>query len=140
MMVRTFFKLSLAICFSLSTLMTSTVFAQGEAPKYEINDGKVDKGTFNGWRRFHSTCHACHGQDALGSSFAPNLTDSMKTMKYEMFLETVTYGRQVKNAAGADQAMPAFGKDPNIMKYIDDLYRFLSARANGDLPPGRPKK
>jgi mono/diheme cytochrome c family protein len=139
-MCKIFQKSISIILLSLFALPINVINAQAEEPKYEIADGKVDKGTFNGWRRFHSTCHACHGQDALGSSFAPNLIDSLKTIDYATFVETVTKGRQVTGASGAAAAMPAFGEDPNIMKHIDDLYRFLTARASGGLPPGRPKK
>ena len=40
---------------------------------YRIVDGKVDFGTYNGYRRYHNSCHRCHGPDAVGSSFAPSL-------------------------------------------------------------------
>lgn len=139
-MCKLLLKTTITICLLLSAAVINTVSAQEEEPKYEYADGKVDKGTFNGWRRFHGTCHACHGQDALGSSFAPNLTESLKTLDYQVFVETVSNGRQVTGAAGATTAMPSFGNDPNIMKHIDDIYRYLTARAKGSLPPGRPKK
>ncbi|MCP4487417.1 MAG: c-type cytochrome [Gammaproteobacteria bacterium] len=109
-------------------------------PEYVVVDGKVDKATYNGYRRFHGTCHACHGQDALGSTIAPALATSLKAMNYETFVKTVTEGRQVTDATGAVRAMPAFGKDPNITKHLDDIYRYLTARAEGILAPGRPKK
>jgi mono/diheme cytochrome c family protein len=111
-----------------------------EVPEYTVKDGKVDKGTYNGYRRFHGTCHACHGQDALGGSFAPALVESLKTVGYDTFVKTVTEGRQVTDATGAVNAMPSFGQDPNITKHLDDIYRYLSARADGVLGPGRPKK
>ena len=111
-----------------------------EVPQYTVKDGKVDKGTYNGYRRFHGTCHACHGQDALGGSFAPALVESLKTVDYDTFVKTVTEGRQVTDATGAVNAMPSFGQDPNITKHLDDIYRYLSARADGVLGPGRPKK
>ena len=111
-----------------------------EIPEYTVKDGKVDKGTYNGYRRFHGTCHACHGQDALGSSFAPALIESLKTVDYDTFVKTVMEGRQVTDASGAVKVMPSFGKDPNITKHLDDLYRFLKARSDGVLAPGRPKK
>lgn len=133
-------KLGFASALLLFTAMTNTVIAQEEEPKYVITDGKVDKGTFNGWRRFHGTCHTCHGQDALGSSFAPNLTESLNTIDHAAFVETVSSGRQANSAGGGASAMPAFGEDPNIMKHIDDIYRYLTARAKGGLAPGRPKK
>ena len=111
-----------------------------EAPEYTVKDGKVDKGTYNGYRRFHGTCHACHGQDALGGSFAPALIESLKTVDYDTFVKTVMEGRQVTDASGAVKAMPAFGQDPNITKHLDDIYRYVKARADGVLAPGRPTK
>ena len=111
-----------------------------DIPKYTVKDSKVDKGTYNGYRRFHGTCHACHGQDALGGSFAPALVESLKTVDYDTFVKTVMEGRQVTDATGAVKAMPAFGQDPNITKHLDDIYRYLKARSDGVLGPGRPKK
>lgn len=125
---------------TIATLGFATQTLAGEVPKYIIKDGKVDKGTYNGYRRFHGTCHACHGQDAMGSSFAPALTESLKTVDYETFVKTVMEGRQVTDATGAVKAMPSFGNDPNVTKHLDDIYRYLTARADGMLGPGRPKK
>ena len=34
--------------------------------------------------------------------------------------------------------MPALGDNPNVMCYIDDIYIYLKARADGGLPRGRP--
>jgi len=114
--------------------------AEGEVPKYTVEEGKVDKGTYNGYRRFHGTCHACHGQDAMGSSFAPALIDSVKNIDYASFKKTVLEGRQTTDSSGAVKAMPPFGQDPNVYKHLDDIYRYLAARADGVLGPGRPKK
>ncbi len=111
-----------------------------EDPQYVVDEGKVDKATFNGYRRFHGSCHVCHGQDAMGGSFAPALVESMKTVDYDLFVKTVTEGRQVTTATGAVSAMPAFANDPNVMKHLDDIYRFLKARSDGVLEPGRPAK
>ena len=124
-----------AIYFSLTTEATAA-----EISKYVVEDGKVDKGTYNGYRRFHGTCHACHGQDAMGSSFAPALVESLKTLDYGTFKKTVMEGRQSTTSSGTASAMPAFAKDPNVSKHLDDIYRYLTARADGVLPPGRPKK
>ncbi|MBX2885645.1 MAG: cytochrome c [Granulosicoccus sp.] len=124
-----------------SVLVSPVVLASDvEEPKYVSEDGKVDKPTFNGYRRFHGTCHACHGQDAMGGSFAPSLVESLKTLSYEDFKTTVIEGRQATNASGATSAMPAFGQDPNITKHLDDIFRYLTARADGVLDPGRPAK
>lgn len=130
-----------SIALILPLLLPAMVQAEeSEAPKFVVENGKVDSGTFNGWRRFHGTCHACHGQDAMGSSFAPALATTMKTMDYATFKKTVMEGRQVKDASGAVQAMPAFANDNNVTKHLDDLYRYVAARASGKLAPGRPEK
>ncbi|QCO18402.1 cytochrome c protein (plasmid) [Azospirillum brasilense] len=108
-------------------------------PTYIVKDGQVDKGTYNGYRRFHATCHTCHGFDASGSSFAPSLADSLKRLSYDDFKEVVVNGRQNQGATG-DKVMPSFGLDPNIMDHLDDIYRYLKARADGALPGGRPQR
>ena len=123
----------------LATGFGAPVRAQDEKP-YTVEDGKVDKGTYNGYRRFHGTCHACHGQDANGSSFAPSLVDAMKELSYDDFKATVTNGRIIENADGSTNAMPAFAENVDIMKYLDDLYAYVKARSDGVLAPGRPAK
>ncbi|NYZ14496.1 cytochrome c protein [Azospirillum sp. RWY-5-1] len=108
-------------------------------PTYMVKEGGVDKGTYNGYRRFHSTCHTCHGFDATGSSFAPALVESLKRLDYYAFKDVVVNGRQTQGATG-DKVMPSFGLDPNVMNHLDDIYRYLKARADDALPGGRPKR
>ncbi len=97
---------------------------------------QVDWNTYSGWRRYHAECHVCHGPNAEGSSFAPALHDSLKTMSYEKFLQVVSSG-QVRDVAGTKYVMPALGDNPNVMCYIDDLYVYLRARSTDALPGGR---
>jgi len=108
-------------------------------PTYIVKDNQVDRGTYNGYRRFHSVCHTCHGFDAAGGSFAPSLVDSLKRLSYDDFKEVVINGRQVAGATG-DRVMPSFGTDPNVVQHLDDIYRYLKARADGALPGGRPQR
>jgi methanol metabolism-related c-type cytochrome len=107
-------------------------------PTYKIGkDGKVDWYTFSGYRRFNGTCEVCHGFDGSGSSFAPDLTDSLKTMGFNDFAKTVSSGKKDVNTAQS-LVMPAFGDNKNVMCYLDDIYVYLRARADGALPGGRP--
>ena len=76
----------------------------------------------------------------MGSSFAPALTESLKSVDYDTFKKTVLEGRQSTTATGAVSAMPPFAQDPNVTKHLDDIYRYLTARADGAIGPGRPKK
>lgn len=115
------------------------VDANGD-PTFNVEaDGTVDWYTFSGYRRYHSDCHVCHGPAGMGSSYAPALVDSSKTISYGEFLEVVTSGRQ-KVGAAQNSVMPAFGLNKNVMCYIDDIYIYLRARANGAGGTGRPPK
>ena len=106
---------------------------------YTITDGKVDFGTYDGYRRYEAYCLRCHGPDGAGSSYAPALVDSLKTMSYENFLEVVVNGR--KNVSTSQQSvMPAFGEAMDVMENIDDIYSYLKARADGALGRGRPER
>jgi methanol metabolism-related c-type cytochrome len=118
----------------------NTSSSADDAQPYHIDsDGTVDWRIFNGYRRYHSICHTCHGPDGLGSSFAPNLTESLKTMSYDQFVDVVVNGRVDVNTA-ADKRMPALGTNPNVMCYIDDIYAYLKARSDGVVGRGRPQK
>jgi methanol metabolism-related c-type cytochrome len=102
-------------------------------------DGTVDWYTYSGYRRYHSECHVCHGPDGMGSSYAPALKDSLKTMSYPDFLGVVASGR--KNVSTSQEnVMPAFGDNPNVACYMDDLYVYLRARASDAVGRVRPAK
>jgi methanol metabolism-related c-type cytochrome len=109
----------------------------GDPQPVVTKDYQVDWGTWDGFRRYHDACHVCHGPNALGSTFAPALADSLKTMDYNTFVATVSGGKR-ENRGGTEFVMPSFGEDKNIMCYIDNIYTYIKARANGVLPPGRP--
>ncbi len=107
-------------------------FDKEDEPTYNKNDkDQWDWLTFNGNRRYHAECHVCHGPLGLGSSFAPALAESMKTMTYDQFRETVTNGRSIKQTDGSSNVMPAFGTNKNVMCFVDDFYVYLKARADG---------
>ena len=107
-------------------------------PTYKISpDGVVDWYTYSGFRRYHSDCHVCHGPNGEGSSYAPALANSLKTLGYADFVNIVTNGRKNVDAAN-DKVMPAFATNVNVMCFIDDIYVYLRARANDAIPGGRP--
>jgi len=60
-------------------------------------------------------------------------------MSYSDFADVVVNGR--KNVTTAQEnVMPAFGTDPNVMCYLDDIFVYVRARANEAVPRGRPQK
>lgn len=116
--------------------------AASDAPPYTVSCQQgaasaaacaVDRVTWTGWRTYHSSCNHCHGQDALGGSFAPSMAAGFQRADtYAAFREIVE--------DGIEGAMPGFAGNPNIGDKIDALYQYLSARANGALPAGRPAR
>ncbi|GBF26046.1 cytochrome c-553I [bacterium MnTg02] len=111
-----------------------------DVPTYNVKeDGTVDWYTYNGYRRYHQYCHVCHGPDALGSSFAPPLKDTLTDMTYEQFQEIVVNGRTVITTS-KQNVMPAFGDNLNVMCFLDDLYAYVKARSDDAIPRGRPQK
>jgi methanol metabolism-related c-type cytochrome len=109
-------------------------------PTYKIEeDGTVDWATFSGFRRYHAECHVCHGPDGEGSTYAPALKNSALTLDYYDFIAIVAEGRQ-KVGAAENSVMPAFGTNPNVMCYLDDIYTYLKARGTSSVDRGRPAK
>jgi methanol metabolism-related c-type cytochrome len=108
-------------------------------PTFKVSDGSVDWYTYSGFRRYHSECHVCHGPDGEGSSYAPALADSLKTIGYAEFFGIVTGGKQ-DLSAGQEKVMPAFAENKNVMCYLNDIYVYLRARSQDAIPRGRPPK
>lgn len=113
--------------------------ADEEKPYHIAADGTVDWTVYNGFRRYNGICYVCHGPDGEGSSFAPSLVDSLKTLSFDQFMNTVVNGKETVNTA-SEKKMPALGTDPNVMCYINDIYAYLKARSDGAVGRGRPAK
>lgn len=100
---------------------------------YTIVDGKVDARTYNGFRRYNAGCNHCHGPDGVGSTFASSLVD--RPLDIEAFRRVVREGQ-----SDGVSVMKGFAGDPNFAPYIDDIYAYLQARADGALGRGRPTR
>jgi mono/diheme cytochrome c family protein len=139
-------------------------FAQARNPPlpgdYRVTDGRVDRGTYIGWRLFHTTCYGCHGVGGVGTDLAPNLVERVKTMTPRAFAAKVLTSYRLvspgeegseleatlealmqreRGSARGLLLMPAWESHANVPPHVLDLYAYLSARADGMLGPGRPK-
>jgi len=79
------------------------------------------------------------GPDGAGSSYAPDLVDSVKHMSKDNFEEVVVNGRTNVNAAN-ENVMPPFGEVEDVVTYLDDIWAYFKARADGVLGRGRPPR
>ncbi|MER8827345.1 cytochrome C [Mesorhizobium sp. M0938] len=117
--------------FSSQADLTTGKLATGKF--YEIVGGKVDARTYNGFRRYHGSCNHCHGPDGMGSTFASALVDRLPSIG--VFRSNVRDGVRT-----GPSVMKGFADDPNVAPYIDDIYAYLQARADGALGRGRPQR
>ncbi len=107
-------------------------------PTYKIDGKNVDYYTFAGYIRYSANCLQCHGPDALGSTYAPNLADALKTIGYDEFYGIVSGGKQ-NVSASQNLVMPALGENKNVMCYINAIYVYLRARSTDAMGRGRPE-
>jgi methanol metabolism-related c-type cytochrome len=109
-------------------------------PTFKVEpDGTVDWYTYIGFTRYSAECLRCHGPDGMGSTYAPALIDSMKHISYSDFYGTVASGKKAVSSS-QDLVMPAEGDNKNVMCFIDEIYAYLRARADGTVGRGRPEK
>lgn len=126
----------------------------------QTRNSSVDLSTYLGWRAFHSSCHTCHGVDAVGTNVAPNLVDRVRDLSAREFsIKVLTSYRVVIQSGEArgdsgtireqflqealrrergELVMPAWEGDPQVKPFLLDLYSYLRARADGALGPGKP--
>ncbi len=133
--------------------------------EYVVVDGKIDRGTYAGWRLFQAHCQGCHGVDGLGTGKAPNLVERIGNYTPRGFATKVITSYRIvpmspDSGPPADPGerdallelvmkrerqqrgqplMPAWDGDADVVPHVLDIYAYLNARAWGDLKPGKPQ-
>jgi mono/diheme cytochrome c family protein len=116
---------------------TDAPAAAGAKP-YVVNGNKIDMNTYKGYLYYGDQCMRCHGPDGSGSSYAPNLTQSLKVMSKEDVENTIINGRKHVDQSN-DKVMPSFGTNQDVVENIDNIYAYLLARSDGALGRGHPE-
>jgi mono/diheme cytochrome c family protein len=97
----------------------------------------LDAAVYEGWKQFSINCARCHGDEAAGTSFGPNLLASLRPdgpiPTREVFVALLTAGRPDRGMPGA----ATLGLSPDR---FDGLYAYLSGRSSGRLHGGRPAR
>lgn len=126
---------------------TATATASTEKHSYKEADGKsvttdfavfngsdqktVSDSVFLGYEQYNSYCFRCHGGDAVGGEYAPDLRKSLENnMTFDQFLGVAMAGR-------ADKGMPSWAGFFEE-KEIRAIYDYIKARQLGLVPVGRP--
>ena len=144
--------------------------AQPRDPKpmpgeFVVIDGRVDAGTYAGWKLFHTHCVACHGIGGGGTGVAPNLVERIGNYTPRGFATKVLTSYRIvpmspdsgppedpaerdallelvmkrERSDRGQPLMPAWEPNPEVAPHVLDLYAYLNARAEGGLGPGQPK-
>jgi mono/diheme cytochrome c family protein len=104
-------------------------------PYHPVPRDTVDNDTYQGWKQYELNCARCHGEYAVGTSFAPALIVSLKdggtVPSQEAFITTVCAGRP-------DKGMPSWCALGLEMDKIQRMYMYVKGRADGKIGPGRP--
>jgi len=99
--------------------------------------GWMDFATYKGWRAYHAECHVCHGPDAMGSTYAPSLMKSVQEgLSWDDFFAVIINGRYEADGAQKGNVMPAFGENSNVAPHVEDMYRYIKARADDKIRRG----
>ena len=155
------------IVLMITTLVSLPVIGNGdtETEYYHVAGNKVDQRTFLGWNLFNDACVGCHGAGGTGTAMAPDLTVSVARMspvefetkvlqRYLISLpeeEAVSDDRtalrraliaeinkqQARESGGT--VMPKWEHNPIVRERVQDIYRYLKARADGILGAGKPE-
>jgi len=126
---------------------TGKAATAGESHTYKTTDGKsvqtdvavftgadqkqVTPAVFSGFEQYNSYCFRCHGGDAVGGEYAPDLRKSLAGgMTYQQFLSTAMAGHP-------DKGMPSWAGFFQE-KDIHAIYDYIKARQLNLIPEGRP--
>jgi mono/diheme cytochrome c family protein len=125
-----------AAALALSICSTPRASAQEVRDIYHpVPRDTVSQSVYNGWKVFQLDCARCHGEEATGTSFAPNLLASVGkeglVNTQELFVATVCGGRK-------DKGMPAWCELGLEIPKIMDIYAYVRLRSDGKMGPGRP--
>src|SRR5687768_4284797 len=121
---------SMAVLCVVVNLGGAVQSAGGQTPPAASASAATYQDVYNGWKWWHVYCFRCHGQDAAGSTTAPNLTDPALKITRAGFIRSVRVGVP-------DTAMQGWSKLLDD-KQIGQLYLYVRARTDKVLPPGRP--
>jgi cytochrome c len=103
------------------------VFDQQKQKGHEV----VTDDIFGGFEKYDSYCFRCHGFDAVGGEYAPDLRKSLDNgmSKHDFFV--------VSMEGQASKGMPGWAGFFNADE-LTQIYEYVDARALDLIAPGRP--
>ena len=102
-------------------------------PVFETNKNRqvVSDAIFGGFEKYNSYCFRCHGFDAVGGEYAPDLRQSLSNGMTKRSFFTVSM------AGKPDKGMPAWAGF-FTSEDLNQIYEYVKARSLDLIGPGRP--
>jgi len=100
----------------------------------------VSDQVYTGWKYFQVYCARCHGDNALGTMTAPDLTYSVTEeggVTADSFKVVVRNG--ASDPSAPDRRMRGF-EDLLDSTLVEAVYLYVRARSDSTLAPGRPHR
>lgn len=95
----------------------------------------ISRQVYDGWKQYELNCARCHGEYAVGTTFAPALVVSLReggtVPTQDAFVTVVCQGRKEKG-------MPSWCELGLEMNKILGIYAYVKGRADGKIQAGRP--
>jgi hypothetical protein len=111
--------------------------ASAPDPYHPIPSDTVDASTYEGWKRYRLLCDRCHGEEARGTTFGPDLLPALSpdgsVPSQEAFIALMHCGRPEKG-------MPPAERLGLSEEYYVGLYQYLHGRSTGRYAGGRPAR
>lgn len=126
------------LAFLIADMQTLSAQSDSSArPKSGTGTDVLDPSTYEGWKQYRLLCDRCHGEEARGTSFGPDLLPAFRQggaiPSTESFKAFITAGRPDKGMPPAAQ----LGLPP---EHFDGVYRYLEGRSSGKYTGGRPTR
>jgi hypothetical protein len=97
----------------------------------------LEPAAYEGWKQYRLVCDRCHGEEARGTTFGPDLLEALKpggpVATREGFIALMVVGRPEKG-------MPPASRLGLAPEHFDGLYDYLHGRSTGRYFGGRPAR
>ena len=129
--------LAILLLLGASQLLAAQSPSEATDPYHPSPRDTLDAVTYEGWKHFRLLCDRCHGEEARGTTFGPDLLPALRpdgaVPSLAAFIELMRTGR-------CDKGMPTAEMLGLAPEHFDGLYRYLHGRSTGQLSGGRPAR
>lgn len=119
------------------TTPSSQVNTAAPDPYHQAPSDTLPAVAYDGWKQYRLHCDRCHGEDARGTSFGPDLVNALRpsgpVRDEAAFVALMVTGRP-------ELGMPPASRLGLSPEHFPGLYAYLRGRSSGEYQGGRPAR